>query len=56
MGVIAIGLTGTVMAIHVYIALLESVLFKTRGVKVFRIEPALVDRMAVTFYNQVSPS
>jgi putative membrane protein len=43
---------GLVMIIHVYIFLLETVMFRTRGVKAFQIEPELVDRMSVLFSNQ----
>lgn len=46
------GLTALVLLIHVYIVLLEMVLFRSRGRKVFRIEPELVERLAPMFSNQ----
>jgi len=43
---------GIVMLLHVYIFLLETVMFKTRGVKAFAVPPEMVDKMAVLFSNQ----
>lgn len=52
MSLIAITLIGVVLAIHVYIALLETVLFRSRGRKVFRLSPQQVDIMAAAMSNQ----
>ncbi len=45
-------LTGLVLAIHIYIVLLETVLFRSRGVKVFGIPPNRVEEMAPVMSNQ----
>lgn len=45
-------LIGLVCLIHVYIFLLETVLFKTRGAKVFGIPKAEVESRAVAMSNQ----
>ena len=45
-------LIGLVGLIHVYIFLLETVLFKTRGAKVFGIPKAEVESRAVAMSNQ----
>lgn len=45
-------LIGVVLLIHVYIFLLETVLFRTRGRKVFRFSDAQVDAMAPAMSNQ----
>jgi putative membrane protein len=45
-------IAGLVCLIHVYIFLLETVLFRSRGVKVFRIPPAEVEMRAVAMSNQ----
>ena len=45
-------LIGLVCLIHVYIFLLETVLFKTRGAKVFGIPKAEVEMRAVAMSNQ----
>ena len=45
-------LVGLVCLIHVYIFLLETVLFKTRGAKVFGIPKAEVESRAVAMSNQ----
>jgi putative membrane protein len=45
-------LVGLVALIHVYIALLESVLFRSRGVKVFKLTPERADIMAPAMANQ----
>jgi putative membrane protein len=45
-------LTALVLLIHVYIVLLETVLFKTRGRKVFGISADLVERLAPLMGNQ----
>lgn len=51
MAVIAQILTGLVLLIHVYIVLIETVLFKSRGRKVFAIVPERVDEIAPMFSN-----
>ncbi|NJM35645.1 MAG: DUF1304 domain-containing protein [Rhodomicrobium sp.] len=48
----AVLLTSLVLAIHVYIVLLETVLFRTRGAKVFRIPRERVEEMAPVLSNQ----
>lgn len=48
----ALALVGLVALIHVYIALLETVLFRSRGVKVFRLTPERADIMAPAMMNQ----
>jgi putative membrane protein len=45
-------LTGLVLLIHIYIVLLETVLFRTRGVKVFAIPRDRVEEMAPVMSNQ----
>lgn len=45
-------LTGLVLLIHVYIVLLETVLFKTRGAKVFGLKRDQVEAMAPAMFNQ----
>jgi putative membrane protein len=45
-------LAGLVCLIHVYIFLLETVLFKKRGAKVFGIPKAEVEMRAVAMSNQ----
>lgn len=45
-------LTVLVLLIHVYIVLLETVLFKTRGRKVFGMSADMVDRFAPLMGNQ----
>jgi putative membrane protein len=45
-------LTALVLLIHVYIVLLETVLFRSRGRKVFGIGSDLVDRLAPLMGNQ----
>jgi len=45
-------LTGLVLLIHVYIVLLETVLFKTRGAKVFGLRKEQVEAMAPAMANQ----
>ncbi len=52
MQTVAAILTSLVFLIHVYIVLLETVLFRSRGVKVFRVPPDQVDRMAPVMSNQ----
>lgn len=52
MSVIAQILVGVVCLIHVYIFLLETVLFKKRGAKVFGIPQAEVEARAVAMSNQ----
>ena len=44
--------TGLVLLIHVYIVLLETVLFKSRGAKVFGLKGEQVDAMASAMANQ----
>jgi putative membrane protein len=45
-------LIGAVLAIHVYIALLETVMFRTRGRKVFGLKNEQVEMMAPAMSNQ----
>jgi putative membrane protein len=45
-------LAGIVLLIHVYIVLLETVLFRTRGRKVFGMNDAQVEMMAPAISNQ----
>lgn len=45
-------LAGLVLLIHVYIFLLETVLFKTRGRKVFGLDAAKAEVMAPAMMNQ----
>ena len=45
-------LTALVMVIHIYIVLLETVLFRLRGVKAFGIPPGRVEEMAPVMSNQ----
>jgi putative membrane protein len=49
---IATLLTAVVIAIHVYIVLIETVLFRTRGRKVFGIKEDRVDALAPLMSNQ----
>jgi putative membrane protein len=49
---IATLLTATVIAIHVYIVLIETVLFRTRGRKVFGIKEGQVEALAPLMSNQ----
>jgi putative membrane protein len=49
---IATILTAIVIAIHVYIVLIETVLFRTRGRKVFGIKEDRVDSLAPLMSNQ----
>ena len=44
--------TGLVLLIHVYIVLLETVLFKSRGAKVFGLKKEQVETMASAMANQ----
>ena len=52
MALIAQLLVGVVMLIHVYIVLIETVLFKSRGRKVFGVSDDRVNEVAVMFSNQ----
>ncbi|WP_088345993.1 MULTISPECIES: DUF1304 domain-containing protein [Rhodomicrobium] len=52
MDIAAVILTGIVLAIHVYIVLIETVLFRTRGAKVLGIPPTRVEEMAPAMSNQ----
>ncbi|HXA48204.1 MAG TPA: DUF1304 domain-containing protein [Burkholderiaceae bacterium] len=52
MALIAQILTGIVLLIHVYIVLLETVLFKVRGGKVFGLKREQVEAMAPAMFNQ----
>lgn len=45
-------LAGLVLVIHVYIVLLETVLFRSRGRKVFGLSPEQVEMMAPAMSNQ----
>jgi putative membrane protein len=45
-------LVGAVLLIHVYFALLETLLFRTRGVKVFRLTPERAEILAPLMSNQ----
>ena len=49
---IATILTAVVIAIHVYIVLIETVLFRTRGRKVFGIKEGQVEALAPLMSNQ----
>jgi putative membrane protein len=49
---IATVLTAVVIAIHVYIVLIETVLFRSRGKKVFGIKEGQVDALAPLMSNQ----
>jgi len=49
---IATVLTAVVIAIHVYIVLIETVLFRTRGRKVFGLKEGQVDALAPLMSNQ----
>jgi putative membrane protein len=49
---IATLLTAVVIAIHVYIVLIETVLFRARGRKVFGIKEGKVDELAPLMSNQ----
>jgi putative membrane protein len=48
----AFALTALVMVIHIYIVLLETVFFRTRGVKAFGIAPDRVEEVARLMSNQ----
>ncbi len=48
----AAGLITLVMLIHLYIVLIETVLFRSHGVKAFNIPPDRVEEMAPFFSNQ----
>eukprot|EP00042_Codosiga_hollandica_P027422 m.136800 g.136800 ORF g.136800 m.136800 type:complete len:120 (+) comp52478_c0_seq1:82-441(+) len=50
--VVGLLLAAFVGLIHVYIAVLESFLFRSRGFKIFKIDRTLVDRLAPIFANQ----
>jgi putative membrane protein len=52
MQTIAAILTSLVFLLHVYIVLLETVMFRTRGVKIFRVPAEQVERMAPVMSNQ----
>jgi putative membrane protein len=45
-------LTGLVLLIHVYIVLLETVLFKARGGKVFGLKREQIEAVAPAMFNQ----
>jgi len=45
-------ITAVVIAIHVYIVLIETVLFRTRGRKIFGVKEAQVDMLAPLMSNQ----
>ena len=45
-------LAGLVLLIHIYIVLIETVLFRSAGVRVFRIAPSEVERLAPVMSNQ----
>lgn len=45
-------LTGLVLLLHVYIVLLETIFFRSRGVKVFRIPPEFADVLRPALSNQ----
>ena len=49
---VAQGLTGLVLLIHVYIVLLETILFKSRGGRVFGLNREKVEIMAPAMTNQ----
>ena len=52
MPIAAFILTFLVLLIHVYIVLIETVLFRSQGAKVFRIPPDRVEAMAPVLSNQ----
>lgn len=52
MHIAAIILTGLVLVIHIYIVLLETVLFRSHGVKAFGIPANRVEEMAPVMSNQ----
>jgi putative membrane protein len=52
MQIAAYALAGLVLLIHIYIVLIETVLFRTSGVRVFRIAPGEVERLAPIMSNQ----
>jgi putative membrane protein len=52
MQIAAFILTGLVLVIHIYIVLLETLLFRSLGVKAFRIAPDRVEDMAPILSNQ----
>jgi putative membrane protein len=52
MQIAAYVLAGVVLLIHIYIVLIETVLFRSVGVRVFRIAPGEVERMAPVMSNQ----
>jgi putative membrane protein len=52
MTLIAQILTGLVLLIHVYIVLLETVLFKARGGKVFGLKREQIEAVAPAMFNQ----
>lgn len=52
MTLLAHGLVGLVLLIHVYIVLIETVLFKSRGSKVFAVAADRVEELSVMFSNQ----
>lgn len=52
MALIATLLIALVMLIHVYIVLIETVLFRSRGVKVFGLNQEKADIMATGMFNQ----
>jgi len=45
-------ITAVVIVIHVYIVLIETVLFRTRGRKIFGVKEAMVDTLAPLMSNQ----
>jgi putative membrane protein len=49
---VAFVLTALVMVIHIYIVLIETVLFRSQGVKAFGIPPNRVEEMAPVMSNQ----
>ena len=49
---VAFALTALVMVIHIYIVLLETVLFRSRGVKAFGIPPDRVEAVVPLMSNQ----
>jgi putative membrane protein len=52
MPIAAFILTGIVLLIHIYIVLIETVLFRTVGAKAFRIPPDRIEQMAPVMSNQ----
>jgi putative membrane protein len=52
MPIAAFILTGIVLLIHIYIVLIETVLFRSAGAKAFRIPPERVEQMARLMSNQ----